>query len=414
MMQVNGERIMARIARLAQFTEADRPYTRRAFTDLYLQARDWLRGEFETAGLTPRLDEGANLFGERAGRESGLGALLLGSHIDTVAGGGRFDGIAGVVTALEVAQVLHENGVRLRHDLGIVDFLSEEPSDYGASCVGSRALAGTLSQVMLERSNPAGETLAAGLRRMGGVPERLTGPLAEAGSIRAYLELHIEQGPVLEQAGVPLGIVGGITGIQRRAVTVSGRAGHAGTTPMDMRRDALVGAARFVDLVWQRAQAQSEQLAFVATIGRLDVHPNGANVVPGAVSLVLEARSMDDALTGGFLEDVCHEGEALCQELDLEFSSESESFAPAVACDPELRRLLAGAAQRRGHDSLELMSGAGHDAMQVAALAPVAMIFVPCDDGISHNPAENAHEAYLVAGTEVLLDAVLSLDGQKE
>lgn len=414
MMQVNGERIMARIARLAQFTEADRPYTRRAFTDLYLQARDWLRGEFETAGLTPRLDEGANLFGERAGRESGLGALLLGSHIDTVAGGGRFDGIAGVVTALEVAQVLHENGVRLRHDLGIVDFLSEEPSDYGASCVGSRALAGTLSQVMLERSNPAGETLAAGLRRMGGVPERLTGPLAEAGSIRAYLELHIEQGPVLEQAGVPLGIVGGITGIQRRAVTVSGRAGHAGTTPMNMRRDALVGAARFVDLVWQRAQAQAEQLPFVATIGRLDVHPNGANVVPGAVSLVLEARSMDDALTGGFLEDVCHEGEALCQELDLEFSSESESFAPAVACDPELRRLLAGAAQRRGHESLELMSGAGHDAMQVAALAPVAMIFVPCDDGISHNPAENAHEAHLVAGTEVLLDAVLSLDGQKE
>ena len=414
MMQVNGERIMARIARLAQFTEADRPYTRRAFTDLYLQARDWLRGEFETAGLTPRLDEGANLFGERAGRESGLGALLLGSHIDTVAGGGRFDGIAGVVTALEVAQVLHENGVRLRHDLGIVDFLSEEPSDYGASCVGSRALAGTLSQVMLERSNPAGETLAAGLRRMGGVPERLTGPLAEAGSIRAYLELHIEQGPVLEQAGAPLGIVGGITGIQRRAVTVSGRAGHAGTTPMNMRRDALVGAARFVDLVWQRAQAQAEQLPFVATIGRLDVHPNGANVVPGAVSLVLEARSMDDALTGGFLEDVCHEGEALCQELDLEFSSESESFAPAVACDPELRRLLAAAAQRRGHDSLELMSGAGHDAMQVAALAPVAMIFVPCDDGISHNPAENAHEAQLVAGTEVLLDTVLSLDGQKE
>src|SRR5690625_3510572 len=206
MMQVNGERIMARISRLAQFTKADRPYTRRAFTDLYLQARNWLRGEFETAGLTPRLDEGANLFGERAGRESGLGALLLGSHIDTVAGGGRFDGIAGVITALEVAQVLHENGVRLRYDLGIVDFLSEEPSDYGASCVGSRALVGTLSEAMLARSNPAGETLAAAITRMGGAPERLTGPLAEAGSIRAYLELHIEQGPVLEQAGAPLGI----------------------------------------------------------------------------------------------------------------------------------------------------------------------------------------------------------------
>src|SRR5690625_1417714 len=411
---IDGGRIMARIGRLASFTEPDRPFTRRAFTGQYVQARDWLAGEFRAAGLEPRVDAGANLLGERRGTEPERGALLLGSHIDTVTGGGRFDGIAGVIAALEVAQVLHENGVKLRHDLVIADFLSEEPSDYGASCVGSSALAGTLSPAMLSRTNPAGESLAAALRRMGGDPARLDRPLVGPGDVAAYLELHIEQGPVLQRSGEPLGIVSGIVGIERRLVTITGRAGHAGTTPMNMRADALVGAARFTDLVWRRASDRAREQPFVATIGRFDVHPNGANVVPGRVGLVLEARSMDDALTAGFIEDVCREGDVICRQLGLEFSDVQESFTPAVACDSGLRQLLAACATQRGYGYVELMSGAGHDAMQVAAVAPVAMIFVPCDDGISHNPEENAHEHQLVAGAEVMLGTVLQLDGQHQ
>ncbi len=411
-LQVSRDRLRSRIEALAQITEPDRPWTRRAFTDLFLQGRDWLAGEFRAAGLEPRLDAGANLVGERAGTEAGLGALMLGSHTDTVAGGGRFDGIAGVLTALEVAQVLHENGVQHRHPLMIVDFLSEEPSDYGASCVGSRAMVGTLNRRMLERTNPAGESLEQAIRRMGGNPAALTGPLLAEGDVRAYLELHIEQGPVLESLGKPIGVVGGIVGIQRLAITVNGRAGHAGTTPMDMRSDALVGASRLVELVWAEAQSQARELPFVATIGRFDVYPNGANVVPGRVELVLEARSMDDELTRNWLRRVAGEAEGIMRGLGLGLEVAEESSAAAVHCDAELRELLAQSCRLRGHAFHHLMSGAGHDAMQLARLAPVAMVFVPCDSGISHNPAENAHIDDLAAGTEVLLETVLALDAQ--
>lgn len=411
-LQVNGERIMARIAALAALTEPGRPYTRRAFTELFLDGRAWLRVEFEKAGLEVHIDAGANLIGERIGRGSGLGALMLGSHSDTVVGGGRFDGIAGVVAALEVAQVLHENGVELQHPLRIVDFLSEEPSDYGASCIGSRAMVGTLTAAMLAGTNGEGETLASALTRMGGDPAGLGRPLTGSDDIAAFLELHIEQGPVLESEGKPIGIVSGIVGIQRLAVAVTGRAGHAGTTPMGMRTDALVGAARIVELVWEAANEQAAELPFVATIGKFDVFPNGANVVPGKVEFVLEARSMDDRVTAAFLERVTSAAGQVCESLALGFTAEVQSFAPAVHCDPGIRTLLTEACQVRGHEFEELMSGAGHDAMQVAAVAPVAMVFVPCDAGISHNPAENAHQADLLAGAEVLLETVLMLDQQ--
>jgi len=411
-LKVNGERIMRRIEALAAITDPNVPFTRRAFTNLFQDGRRWLEVEFMQAGLQPRLDEGANLIGERPGKQPELGALMLGSHTDTVAGGGRFDGIAGVITALEVAQVLHEAGVTLAHDLRIVDFLSEEPSDYGASCIGSRAMVGTLTPSMLAATNKAGEPLRDAMVRMGGQPEKLGAPLLKTGDVAAFLELHIEQGPVLEAKNIPLAIVGGIVGIQRYAVTVTGQAGHAGTVPMSMRKDALVGAARVVDLVWEEARRQAEELPFVATIGRFDVLPNGANVVPGSVALVLEARSMQDDVTRTFLQRVLAEAERLCSDLGLTLEAQEQSFAPAVACDPGIRTLLTKACEERGHEHAEMMSGAGHDAMQVAKVAPVAMLFVPCDAGISHNPAENAHQADLVAGAEVMLDTVLALDSQ--
>lgn len=411
-LQVNADRIMSRIARLAELTEPDRLYTRRAFTDLFLEGRNWLEGELIAAGLEVRLDAGANLIGERAGMDKGLGTLMIGSHTDTVAGGGRFDGIAGVVAGLEVAQVLHESGIILRHGLSVVDFLSEEPSDYGASCIGSRAMVGNLDAEQLAFTNPAGESLAFAIRRMGGQPEALTVPLARKGDIAAYLELHIEQGPVLQAQGRPVAIVGGIVGIQRFRITVEGRSGHAGTVPMDMRADALVGASRLVDLVWEAARAEARNGQFVATIGRFDVFPNGANVVPGSVELVLEARSMDDARTREFLVRIIDAGRQVCITLGLQLTAEPQSFAPAVHCDSRIQSLMAVACEARGYEFLELMSGAGHDAMQIAQVAPAAMLFVPCEDGISHNPAETAYQNDLGAGTEILLDTVLALDRQ--
>lgn len=407
---VNAARLSARITRLAEFTEPGRPYTRRAFTDVYAAAREWLAAEFRAAGLKTRLDAGANLIGERPGSDPAAGTIMIGSHIDTVTGGGRFDGIAGVIAGLEVAQALQETGTSLRHGLAVADFLSEEPSDYGASCIGSRALVGNLSEEQLAFTNPAGETLADAIARMGGQPGKLTEPLVTTGEITAYLELHIEQGPVLEAEGKTIGIVSGIAGIQRRRVVIGGRAGHAGTVPMSMRADALVGAAAFVRLVWDETQKEAAQSQFVATVGRFDVQPNGANVVPGRVELVLEARSLDDARTAAFLEAVISAGRDACAGLGLTLEAEPQSFAAAVHCDAQLRRLLSGAAQARGYGQLELVSGAGHDAMQVAHVAPVGMVFVPCEGGISHHPAENAHAGDIAAGAEVLLDTVLALD----
>ena len=410
MLPVDAGRVARRIERLAAFTEPDRPYTRRAFTELHDRARAWLREEFEAAGLEVGLDAGGNLVGRRPGRRAGASALAAGSHIDTVVGGGRYDGIAGVVAALEAAQVLHESGVHLEHALHVYDFLSEEPSDYGASCIGSRALVGTLTPAMLSAAEPGGELLEAALRRAGGEPEALSGPLPDASRLAAFLELHIEQGPVLEREDVPIGVVEGIVAIHRLVVVVRGRAGHAGTTPMALRRDALVGASEIVRDVWERARAREGEGGFVATVGRLQVLPNGANVVPGEVRLVMEARSLEEAAVVAFLEETRERAAAAAEALGLTLEAEVASTAAAVRSDPRLVAALEAAADGRGVAHRRLSSGAGHDAMQLARVAPVAMLFVPCRDGLSHHPDEHAEVGDVAAGAAVMLDALQRLD----
>lgn len=405
---VDEARIRARIERLATFTETERPYTRRAFGAYYDEARAWLAGEFRAAGLDPEIDAGGNLVGRRAGLDPDAGALAAGSHIDTVVGGGRFDGVAGVVAALEAAQVLHERGVELRHALHVYDFVSEEPSDYGASCVGSRALVGRLTAAMLAGREPAGESLADALERVGGRPAALDRPLPDAGRLAAFLELHIEQGPLLESEGATIGVVEGIVAIGRMAVTLRGRAGHAGTTPMALRRDALVGAAALVQDVWERARAAGP--GFVATVGRLEVIPNGANVVPGEVRLVLEARSLDDAAVTAFLATTEARMRARAAELGLVLEAEVVDTAPSVRSDPRLVEVVEAACRQRGFAHRRLSSGAGHDAMELAQVAPVAMVFVPCRDGLSHHPDEVAEMSDVAAGAAVLTDALLALD----
>ncbi|MEX2536055.1 MAG: M20 family metallo-hydrolase [Trueperaceae bacterium] len=408
LLAVNTLRVRERIERLAALTESGRPYTRRAFTDLFKEARGWLGEELRGAGLEPSVDAGGNLVGRRPGSDSNLPALAAGSHIDTVVGGGRFDGIAGVVAALEAAHTLHENGVELRHPLWVFDFLSEEPSDYGASCVGSRALVGALTAEMLEATNPAGEPLAEAIERVGGDPRALTAPLVEAGELAAFLELHIEQGPVLEREGKTIGLVEGIVAIHRLAITVRGQAAHAGTMPMNLRRDALVGASRLVQDVSQRAREIAERESFVATVGRFDVLPNGANVVPGEVRMIVEARSLDEARVEEFLEGTRNFARTLAPDLDVEV--ESLSVAPPARSHDRLLSALERGCQRRGHDYRQMTSGAGHDAMQVARIAPIAMLFIPCSDGVSHNPAEDASYEDVAAGAEVILEALLELD----
>ncbi|GGR25720.1 Zn-dependent hydrolase [Deinococcus ruber] len=408
--QIGAARLLTRLNELASLTDPARPYTRRAFTPLYERGRVWLRAEMERAGLSVTLDAGGNLSGRREGSTPGAATLMIGSHTDTVVGGGRFDGILGVLAALEVAHCLHDAGHELSHALEVVDFLSEEPSDYGASCVGSRALAGTLTPELLAQTNAHGETLETAMRRAGARPEVLRGPLREAGSIAAYLELHIEQGPVLETAGVPIGVVSGIVGIERWELTFSGRPDHAGTTPMALRQDALVGAAGCVSLLRQLALEADQQAPLVATVGQLRVSPGNSNVIPGEVVLIFEARALNAQRLSDFVAGFLEQAETLANGADVRLSAKLVSRAAPLVCDAQIQTAVKAACADLELPCLTLPSGAGHDAMQVGRLAPAGMLFVPSVGGRSHTPDELTHEADVLAGARVLLGAVLKLD----
>lgn len=408
---LNAERLWARVETLSRMTLPDVPWTRRAFSPLFEQSRQWLRSEFEAAGLAVRQDAGGNLIGVRAGRDATRAPLSTGSHCDTVMGGGRFDGIIGVLAGIEVAHTLQEQGVTLAHPFEVIDFLSEEPSDYGISCVGSRALSGQLHADQLAARNAEGETLAQGLRRIGGDPDALGAPLRGPGGTAAFVELHIEQGPVLETRDLPIGVVTNIVGIRRVLITVHGQPDHAGTTPMDIRRDALVGAARVIDAAHARATALAGKPHYVvATIGRIAMTPNAPNAVPGQVELLMEVRSDSDAVLDDFPEAVMQSVQAPLAQLRLSASCAPVSRARPTDCSPLVMDAVQAAADRLGYANMRLPSGAGHDAVYMAPTGPIGMIFIPCLDGRSHCPEESITPAQLLDGTRVLYKTVLELD----
>ena len=247
-MSVDQNRLWSRLEALSRLTDPERPWTRRSFTPRFLEGRAWLMEQFRAAGLDTSVDAGGNLVGRLQGTEQGLKPILIGSHSDTVPSGGRYDGILGVLTALEVAQGFVESGRRPRHTLEVVDFLAEEPSEFqGLSCIGSRAISGALTEDHLALHRDDGMSLREAIAYVGGDPAKLEDSVREAGSIAAYLEVHIEQGRVLESQSVPIGIVTDIVGIRREKIVVTGRADHSGATPMPLRRDAAVGAAKLIE-----------------------------------------------------------------------------------------------------------------------------------------------------------------------
>lgn len=409
--RVNADRLWQRTEALAGITDPARPYTRRSFSDLHIQGRARLREWFVEAGLEISLDAAANLIGRRAGARKGLAPIMIGSHCDTVADGGRFDGIAGVLAGLEVANILRDEGIELRHPLELVDFLAEEPSEYGMSCVGSRLMGGRLSRSDLGITEPGGETLEAAIERMGGNPAALESIVRAPGSLAAYVELHIEQGRVLESRELDVGVVTGIVGITRYNLILEGRADHAGSTPMDLRRDALTAASRFVLLVEETARALNDpQTYFVATVGKLAVEPDAANVVPGRVELCVEYRTGSEEARRKFLSTIKDFAEGLGEKTGIAATLERLSDADPVRCDDGVRAAIRDACNLTRHDYTDIASGAGHDAMHVAAAGPMGMIFIPCRDGRSHCPEEWVEPAQLAAGAEVLLHTVLELD----
>jgi N-carbamoyl-L-amino-acid hydrolase len=406
----NAERVERDITTLSTFVDPDQPgWTRRPFTRWYEEARAWLRNEMETAGLHVKVDAAANLIGRREGATPDLAPILVGSHIDTVQGGGRFDGVIGVVGALELARRLHETGRLLRQPLEIIDFTAEEPTDFGISAVGSRGMVGALEPDMLTATDSSGRTLRDALAAIGGRPSDLAAEARREGDVAVYLELHIEQGPILEQEGLTLGVVTGIVGIERVRITVIGQPSHAGTTPMSLRHDALCGAAEMI-LAFERLCRTKSDAGIVGTVGRLSVEPNAANVVPGKVEFLAEVRCINTETS----KDVLGEFEAQATDLALKRGVEVEfeqvtSNLP-VQIQPAVLEILQVASEKTASPALLLPSGAGHDANQMAHIAPVGMLFVPSRGGLSHCPEEWTEKEAILKGVEALIRAVLLYD----
>lgn len=408
---VDRGRLWADIMALGELTEPDAPYTRRSFSPMFLKGREWLSQRFAEAGMAVRIDAGGNLIGRLAGADPASSTIMIGSHSDSVPSGGRFDGIAGVIAALEVVRALRNAGRALNHAVEVVDFLAEEPSEFGLSCIGSRAMAGCLLDDMLAYRNAGGETLGAAIDRMGGDAANIT--QARRNDIAAFLELHIEQGPILEATRTDLGIVSAITGVTRVEIRFEGSADHAGTTPMHLRRDAGLGAAATMAFV----AAEAGRLAgtgrghFAATTGIVTLSPNAANVIPGEARLVVDIRTEDDGVLDAFLASLDAQTSAIAQATRIERAGwKILSRTRPAHCDPYLRKLLGQSARGLGYSTLDMASGAGHDAAFMSTIAPSAMVFVPCREGRSHTPEEWATPEAIAAGAATLLETAMRLD----
>jgi N-carbamoyl-L-amino-acid hydrolase len=400
---------------LAEITDPGKPWTRRSFSPRFLDGRAWLRQQFLDAGMTVRLDAGANMIARLEGSIPGAPPIMLGSHSDTVPSGGRFDGISGILTALEAVRALQAANYQFRHPIEIVDFLAEEPSEYGLSCVGSRAMVGELDAKMLTYTNALGETLADAIARVGGDPKAIASMVPP--KIAGYFELHIEQGVVLESNRLDLGLVTGIAGITRVEIVLKGAADHAGSTLMEYRRDASLPAAELVLLVDRQARAFAarKQGHFVATVGVLDLSPNAANVVPGAARLIIDIRAEQVALADEFVAAMDRDSAEIAARANVDrdrFAILSQN--PPAPCDAHLRDLLGRSAEKLGYSTTTLASGAGHDAAFISHIGPSAMLFIPCRGGKSHTPEEWSEPEQLTVGAATLYEAVRLLDGQND
>ncbi len=409
------DRIKGAVDKLAAMTEPDRPFTRLVFSTEYKEARAWLQTQFEEVGLECRIDAGGNLIGMRAAvsSEGPPRKVIIGSHIDSVAAGGRFDGIAGVIAGLETVCYLNQHNITLPFDIEIIDFLGEELNVWGTSCLGSRHMAGLLTDDLLARSDQDGRRLSDEVRKVGGTGVAATGPRQDADSIIACLELHIEQSSRLEHEGIDIGVVTDIPGISRYAITVTGSAGHSGTTRMQERKDALVTASHIVTTIRDLALEISSQdnRHFVATIGRIEVYPNGAAIIPGQVSMILDLRASNAQSRDRFLSSLQLAFAEISRRETCEIGMDPISAANVAPMDGSLRTHLKNSAEALGLSHISIASGAGHDMAHMSRIAPAAMIFIPCEDGLSHCPEEFATPEAIARGSAVLTHTVLKLAG---
>lgn len=400
---INGSRLQQRLDHLAQIgARPDGGVRRIAYSPEDQLARQQVITWMHTLDMTVRIDAAGNIIGRFPGSQPDLPALATGSHIDTVPSGGRYDGCYGVLAGLEVVETLREKNIHLRHDLEVLVFTDEE-----GSLIGSQAMSGHVHRDPEYYRRPDGTDIATCLAQIGGNWAEIGSARRSPSELAAFVELHVEQGPVLESAGISIGLVTGIVGQRRYQITLTGRANHAGTTPMSLRQDALVAAAQVILAVHDIGTQPGDH---VATVGQVRVYPNAPNVVPGKVELSLDIRD----LSSTHLEDLVATWKtrltAIAQQTGIPIQVESTLTTTPAPAHPRLQILMAEVCQRLGLSSMSLPSRASHDAQEMAHVTPMGMIFVPSRAGVSHDHSEYTSPQECAQGADVLLHTLLTMD----
>jgi len=400
--------VMQRLDALAQVSEVGGETTRFFASPAMRRANENVGQWMREAGMDVRVDAIGNLIGHYAGATPDAQLLLLGSHLDSVRDAGKFDGPLGVLVAIACVQELNEKKLHLPFAVEVVGFGDEEGVRFQSTYLGSRALAGTFDSAELKRTDAQGVTMAQAIRDFGGNPNDIASAKLNPNQVLGYAEVHIEQGPVLEQKNLPLGVVSAIAGQTRAKLIFTGEAGHAGTVPMGLRRDALCAAAEFVSVVESHARSCA---GLVATVGKLAVSPGASNVIPSEAQLTLDIRHAEDTVRERACAELKSRAEKIATARGISLHWETVQHSPAVSCDARLTDLMRTTVAQHQPEAPLLVSGAGHDAAALAASCPVAMLFVRCKGGISHHPEEFATEADISVAIKVMGDFLNELAG---
>ncbi len=402
--RINGERLNGWLTAISEFGRNPAGgVTRLAYGEADLAARAFVTQRMLEAKLTVVVDAAGNIYGKRAGADASAAPIIFGSHVDSVPEGGNFDGNVGTLAAIEVARTFAEQGVTTRHPLWVVCWQNEEGGTWGSHLVTADVAGTELSTVAR-----SGKSIGDGIRYLGGDPTKLAAARLRKGDVHGYLELHIEQGGLLDRQKLDIGVVEGIVGLREWDVTIDGFANHAGTTPMNERRDAMLAAARFTEMVNRIVTAESGRQ--VGTVGRIQAFPGAPNVVPGKVTCTLELRDLDDRKIQTLYEAIVAESQKIGARNGTTFSYHEFVTHESARCDAGVRTIIGAAAATRGFATMSLPSGAGHDAQNLARVCPMGMIFIPSVDGISHSPREFSRPRDITNGADVLLGAVLAMD----
>ncbi|MDE1934501.1 allantoate amidohydrolase [Bradyrhizobium sp.] len=396
-----GDEIVARIHRLAAISEAADNLTRIFLTGEHRAAADLIMNWMVEAGMSARLDAIGNVCGRYEGEHPGLPCLMLGSHYDTVRDAGKWDGPLGLITAISCVAELNRRGRRLPFAIEVIGFADEEGVRFASTLLGSRAVAGTFDERVLSTRDAAGISMREALVQFGLDPDHIGAAARVRDELLGYVEVHIEQGPVLEARNLAVGVVSAIAGATRLAARLTGMAGHAGTVPMALRRDALAGAAECISLIEQLCREDDGGL--VGTVGYIQAAPGATNVIPGQAHFTIDMRAPTDERRNRSVAEMVRRIEAVAKRRNLELQLDVTHENRTVPCAPWLKTQLAEAVAAEGYSAFELPSGAGHDGMAMVDVTDVAMLFVRCRGGISHHPAEHVEASDADAGARVLL-----------